>query len=81
MPKATSLKAVSDITRGAVIRAAHAAKMPIGTYGPAPSDDLEYASWLVECGIDSISLHPAIAVRARIRIAACESSLDFESET
>lgn len=54
------------------IRAAHAAKKPIGICGQAPSDFPEFAEWLVELGIDSISLNPDTAVKTALRIAAAE---------
>ena len=41
-----------------VISKAHEANIPIGFCGQAPSDDPEYAAFLVEAGIDSISLNP-----------------------
>lgn len=63
------------------IKAAHAAKKPIGICGQAPSDYPEFAAWLVECGIHSISLNPDTAIQTRIRIAECEGSRDFQSKS
>ena len=54
------------------IRAAHAAKKPIGICGQAPSDFPEFAEWLVTRGIDSISLNPDTAVKTAIRAASAE---------
>lgn len=45
--------AISD-----VIRKAHEAGIKIGFCGQAPSDDPQYAEFLVKAGIDSISLNP-----------------------
>lgn len=41
-----------------VIERAHEADTPVGFCGQAPSDNPEYAAFLVECGIDSISVVP-----------------------
>jgi pyruvate,water dikinase len=41
-----------------VIHAAQAAGRKIGICGQAPSDYPEFAGFLVECGIDSMSLNP-----------------------
>jgi pyruvate,water dikinase len=54
------------------IRAAQAAKKPIGICGQAPSDFPEFAEWLVGLGIDSISLNPDTAIKTALRIAAAE---------
>ena len=55
-----------------VIRAAHTAGKPIGICGQAPSDFPEFAEWLVEQGIDSISLNPDTAIRTAVRVASAE---------
>jgi pyruvate,water dikinase len=52
------------------IQAAHRAGKRIGICGQAPSDFPEFAEWLVERGIDSISLNPDTAVPTALRIAA-----------
>ncbi|MEZ5356026.1 MAG: phosphoenolpyruvate synthase [Bryobacteraceae bacterium] len=52
------------------IQSAHRAGKPIGICGQAPSDFPEFAEWLVERGIDSISLNPDTAVQTALRIAA-----------
>ena len=54
------------------IRAAHLAKKPIGICGQAPSDFPEFAEWLVELGIDSISLNPDTAIKTAFRVASAE---------
>lgn len=41
-----------------VIERAHESDTPVGFCGQAPSDNPEYAAFLVECGIDSISVVP-----------------------
>ena len=57
------------------IRAAHRAGKPIGICGQAPSDYPDFAAWLVEEGITSVSLNPDSAVKTALRIAAAEKSL------
>jgi pyruvate, water dikinase len=54
------------------IRTAHMAKRPIGICGQAPSDFPEFAEWLVEQGIDSISLNPDTAIKTALRVGAAE---------
>jgi pyruvate,water dikinase len=55
------------------IRAAHLANKPIGICGQAPSDFPEFAEWLVEQGIDSISLNPDTAIKTALHVASAES--------
>lgn len=52
-----------------VIKACRKKKKKIGICGQAPSDFPEFASFLVECGISSISLNPDTIVKTRISIA------------
>ncbi len=47
----------------------------IGICGQAPSDFPEFAEFLVECGIDSISLIPDTVLKTRLLIAEKEKSL------
>ena len=62
-----------------LIARAHASGVRVGICGQAPSDHPEYAAWLVELGIDSISLNPDSLVGALRRIAALESNTDLAS--
>jgi pyruvate, water dikinase len=48
----------------------------IGICGQAPSDFPEFATFLVECGIDSISLIPDTVVKTRLAIAKKEEELE-----
>jgi pyruvate,water dikinase len=57
------------------IRSAKACGRKIGICGQAPSDYPEFARFLVEEGIDSISLNPDAVVSSRIAIAAIEREL------
>lgn len=57
-----------------VIRRAHAAHRPVGICGEAPSNYPEFAAFLVEQGIDSISLNPDGFVAAVRRVAEAEAA-------
>ncbi|OGQ88925.1 MAG: phosphoenolpyruvate synthase [Deltaproteobacteria bacterium RIFOXYD12_FULL_56_24] len=47
----------------------------IGICGQGPSDFPDFATFLVECGIDSMSLIPDTAVKTRLAVAAKEKEL------
>jgi len=47
----------------------------IGICGQAPSDYPEFTRFLVEQGIDSISLNPDALIRGRLQVAAAEQAL------
>lgn len=47
----------------------------IGICGQAPSDYPEFARFLVECGIDSISLNPDTLIKTTVAIAKAESGV------
>jgi pyruvate,water dikinase len=55
-----------------VISAAKANGRKIGICGQAPSDYPEFAAFLVQLGIDSISLNPDTVLKTRLAIAAAE---------
>jgi pyruvate,water dikinase len=57
---------------GAAISEAHATGIKIGICGQAPSNYPEFAAYLVECGIDSISLNPDSFVTTTRRVAQVE---------
>jgi pyruvate,water dikinase len=59
-----------------VIREARARGRKIGICGQAPSDYPEFAEFLVEQGIDSISLNPDAVLRTTLRILEAERRLD-----
>jgi pyruvate,water dikinase len=61
------------------IRAARALGKPIGICGQAPSDYPEFAVWLVNEGIDSISLNPDVAIATAIRVAEAERASHVEA--
>jgi phosphoenolpyruvate-protein kinase (PTS system EI component) len=48
---------------------------PVGICGQAPSDHPEFAEFLVECAIDSISVNPDSVIDVRRRVAAAEERL------
>jgi pyruvate,water dikinase len=53
----------------------HKPRRKVGICGQAPSDFPEFAEFLVECGIDSISLNPDTVVKTKLRIADTEKKL------
>ena len=58
-----------------VIRRVKKAGRKIGICGQAPSDYPEFAEFLVECGIDSISLNPDTVLPTTLRILELEKRL------
>lgn len=59
-----------------VINVAKKKGRKIGICGQAPSDFPEFADFLVECGIDSMSLIPDTVIKTRLAVAAKEKALD-----
>lgn len=57
-----------------IIDFAHAHEPPrkVGICGQAPSDFPEFAGYLIECGIDSMSLNADVVLSTRIRVADLE---------
>lgn len=53
----------------------HHPRRKVGICGQAPSDFPEFAEFLVECGIDSISLNPDTVIKTRLIIAETERRL------
>ena len=53
----------------------HRPRRKIGICGQAPSDFPEFAEFLVECGIDSISLNPDVVLSIRLNIAKVEEKI------
>jgi pyruvate,water dikinase len=51
---------------------AHEPRREICICGQAPSDFPDFAEFLVECGIDSLSLNPDVVVSKRLDIAEVE---------
>ena len=58
-----------------VIEVARGRGRKIGICGQAPSDFPEFATFLVECGIDSISLIPDTVVKTRLAVAKKEQEM------
>ena len=56
-----------------VIERAHRAGAKVGLCGQAPSDHPEFAEFLVDCGIDSISVSPDSFAAVKQRVAARET--------
>ena len=65
---------VKEMVRQVIQRAKENGRK-IGICGQAPSDYPEFASFLVELGIDSISLNPDTVLKTRLEIAKTEASL------
>jgi pyruvate,water dikinase len=65
-----------------VIDAAHNHKprRKIGICGQAPSDFPEFADFLVECGIDSMSLNPDVVLSTRLNIAEVENRIKSKTK-
>ncbi|NIA09103.1 MAG: phosphoenolpyruvate synthase, partial [Nitrospiraceae bacterium] len=61
-----------------VIKTAKKAKRKIGICGQAPSDFPDFAAFLVECGIDSMSLTPDTVVKTRLVVADKEKELGIQ---
>jgi pyruvate,water dikinase len=70
--------AVKAMLRQAIDAAKRAGK-PIGICGQAPSDYPDLAEWLVECGIDSISLNPDAAIKTALVIARAEAGRNADA--
>ncbi len=69
----------NDAVRRMIATAIEAAKRvgkPIGICGQAPSDYPEFAAWLVEQGISSISLNPDTAIKTALIIAVAEGEAE-----
>jgi pyruvate,water dikinase len=59
-----------------VIEKARATNTKVGLCGQAPSDHPEFAQFLVECGIDSISVTPDSFIQVKKHVAQAERKLD-----
>ncbi len=66
--------AVKEMIRRVIVDA-HAAGKKVGICGQAPSDHPEFAAFLVECGIDSISLNPDSVLKVKRCVADAEARL------
>jgi pyruvate,water dikinase len=55
-----------------LIKVAHKKGRKVGICGDAPSTYEEYAKFLIECGIDSISVTPDVAVKTKLNVAKIE---------
>jgi pyruvate, water dikinase len=60
-------------TIATLIHSAHRVKCKVGICGQAPSDYPEFAAFLVEAGIDSISLNPDSVISVKHRVAQAEA--------
>ena len=67
-------EAVKEMIRMVIVAAKESGKK-VGICGQGPSDHADFAEFLVECGIDSMSLNPDSVVRVKRRVAEVESRL------
>ena len=58
-----------------LIKSAHKEGCKVGICGQAPSDYPDFAAFLVELGIDSISLNPDSVIEVMQRVADMEAEL------
>jgi len=63
-----------------VIEVAKKKERKIGICGQAPSDFPDFAEFLVECGIDSMSLIPDTVIKTKLAVAKKEKELDIRTE-
>ncbi len=63
-----------------VIKVAKKKGRKIGICGQAPSDFPDFAAFLVECGIDSMSLIPDTVLKTRLAVAEKEKEMGIEVE-
>ena len=59
----------------------HEPRKKIGICGQAPSDFPEFADFLVECGIDSMSLNPDVVLATRLNIAKVEKRIKSRTKS
>ncbi len=69
-----SNEAVKELIR-TVVKVAHEKHVKIGLCGQAPSDNPEFAAFLVEIGIDSMSLAPDSVIQTTIQTKEIEDRL------
>lgn len=72
-------QAVKDMVR-MVIDVAKRRGKKIGICGQAPSDFPEFATFLVECGIDSMSLIPDTVIKTRLAVAEKEREMGIKAD-
>jgi len=58
----------------------HKPRRKIGICGQAPSDFPEFADFLIECGIDSMSLNPDVVLATRLNIAEVENRIKSKTK-
>ena len=72
-------EAVKDSIRK-LIRRAHAKDKHVGICGDAPSTHENYADFLVDQGIDAISVSPDVALETIVKVADAEENLSVADE-
>jgi len=64
-----------------LLKTAHEASRKVGICGQAPSDYPDFAAFLVEAGIDSMSLNPDSVIEVKRRVAEVERKQPMPSRT
>ncbi|MCK5544517.1 MAG: phosphoenolpyruvate synthase, partial [Desulfobulbaceae bacterium] len=72
-------QAVKDMVKMVIDTAKRRGKK-IGICGQAPSDFPEFATFLVECGIDSMSLIPDTVIKTRLKVVEKEKEMGVSPE-
>ncbi|MAE13085.1 phosphoenolpyruvate synthase [Candidatus Woesearchaeota archaeon] len=72
-------QAVKDLIKQ-VIEIANKKGKYIGICGQAPSDYEDFATFLVECGIQSMSLNPDTVIKTTLKVAEKEKQLGIQPE-
>lgn len=73
-------QAVKDLV-SAIIHKCNAKNKYIGICGQAPSDYPEFAEFVVECGIQTMSLNPDTVIKTKLAIAELEHKLENKGHT
>ena len=74
-------EAVKRLVKHAIkVAHAHKPRRKIGICGQAPSDFPKFAEFLVECGIDSMSLNPDVVLSTRLNIAEAEKRIKAKKQ-
>lgn len=71
--------AVKEMIKRA-IEVCHKKGKKIGICGQAPSDFPEFAEFLVDCGIDSMSMNPDSVIKTTLRVAEYEQAQSLKGE-
>ena len=79
-PIAVTMENVHELSTFQLRQACKERGKYVGICGQAPSDFPDFAEWLVEEGIESMSLNPDTVVPTTIRVAEVEARLRAEGK-